>query len=98
MIWEWKCEPVWCCLTAEQGVVEGELLGQVFDVSDPLVHGSGEMISVIQAAQDDAGEVDGLSEVAHQRALDAHHIPSAGTNQISLDFILGIKQQPNTDC
>lgn len=74
------------------------MLGQVFDVSDPLVHGSGEMISVIQAAQDDAGEVDGLSEVAHQRALDAHHVPPAETNQISLDFILGIKQQPNTHC
>lgn len=56
------------------------MLGQVFDVSDPLVHGSGEMISVIQAAQDDAGEVDGLGEVAHQRALDAHHVPPAGTN------------------
>lgn len=77
------------------------MLGQVFDVSDPLVHGSGEMISVIQAAQDDAGEVDGLGEVAHQRALDAHHVPPAGTNtHISHqcpDFILGIKWQPNTD-
>lgn len=70
------------------------MLGQVFDVSDPLVHGSGQMISVIQAAQDDAGEVDGLSEVAHQRALDAHHVPPAGTNtntffktQISLFYM-----------
>lgn len=60
------------------------MLGQVFDVSNPLVHGSGEMISVIQAAQDDAGEVDGLSEVAHQRALDAHHVPPARTNPNNL--------------
>lgn len=66
-----------CCLTAEQGPVEGELLRQVFDVCDALVHCSGQMICMIQAAQDDAGEVDGLGEVAHQRALDTHHIPSA---------------------
>lgn len=72
-----------CSLTAEQGPVERELLGQVFDVSDPLVHGSGEMISVIQAAQNDAGEVDGLGEVAHERALDAHHVPSAETQTTS---------------
>lgn len=32
---------------------------------------------MVQAAQDDAGEVDGLCEVAHQRALDAHHVPPA---------------------
>lgn len=30
---------------------------------------------MIQAAQDDAGEVDGLSEVAHQRALESNHVP-----------------------
>lgn len=40
--------------TAEQRPVEGELLGQVFDVCDALVHGPREMISVVQAAQDDA--------------------------------------------
>lgn len=40
--------------TAEQGPVEGELLGQVLDVSDALVHGPREMISMVQAAQDDA--------------------------------------------
>jgi len=32
---------------------------------------------VVKAAEDDAGEVDRLCEVAHQRALDAHHVPPA---------------------
>lgn len=32
---------------------------------------------MVKAAKDDAGEVDWLCEVAHQRALDAHHIPPA---------------------
>lgn len=30
---------------------------------------------MVEAAQDDAGEVDWLCEVAHQGALNAHHIP-----------------------
>lgn len=33
---------------------------------------------MVQAAQDDAGEVDGLGEVAHQRALKSNHVPPAG--------------------
>lgn len=65
-------------LTAEQRPVEGELLRQVLDVCDALVHGSGQVVGVVEAAEDDAGEVDGLREVAHQGALDAHHIPPAG--------------------
>lgn len=52
-------------LTAEQGSVQAEGLWQVLDVSNPLVHGSREVVGVIQAAQDDAGEVDGLGEVTH---------------------------------
>ena len=52
-------------LTTEQGSVQAEGLWQVLDVSNPLVHGPGEVVGVIQAAQDDAGEVDGLGEVAH---------------------------------
>lgn len=62
-------------LTTEQRPVEGELLGQVLDIGDALVHGPGEVVSVVEAAQDDAGEVDWLCEVAHQGALNAHHIP-----------------------
>lgn len=64
-------------LTAEQRPVEGELLGQVLDICDALVHGPGEVVSMVKAAKDDAGEVDWLCEVAHQRALNAHHIPPA---------------------
>lgn len=30
---------------------------------------------MVQAAQDDAGEVDGLCEIAHQGALESNHIP-----------------------
>lgn len=30
---------------------------------------------MVQAAQDDAGEVDGLGEVAHQRTLETNHVP-----------------------
>lgn len=69
-------------LTAEQRPVEGERLRQVLDVCDALVHGPGEVVGVVKAAQDDAGEVDGLREVAHQRALDAHHVPPAGRRRI----------------
>ena len=49
-----------CTLTAEQGSVEVELLGQVLNVCDALVHSAGQVVRVVQAAQDDAGEVDGL--------------------------------------
>lgn len=62
-------------LTAEQRPVEGELLGKVLDVCDALVHGPGEVVCMVKTAEDDAGEVDGLHEVAHQRALNAHNIP-----------------------
>ena len=65
-------------LTTEERPVEGELLRQVLDVGDALVHGTGQVVGVVQAAQDDAGEVDGLGEVAHERALDPHHVPPAG--------------------
>lgn len=30
---------------------------------------------MVQAAQDDAGKVDGLCEIAHQGALESNHIP-----------------------
>jgi len=66
-------------LTAEERPVESELLGQVLDLRDALVHGPGEVVAVVKAAEDDAGEVDRLREVAHQRALDAHHVPPADT-------------------
>lgn len=36
---------------------------------------------MVKAAKDDAGEVDRLCEVAHQRALDAHHVPPAEGKQ-----------------
>lgn len=62
-------------LTAEQRPVEGELLGKVLDVCDTLVHSPGEVVRMVKTAQDDAGEVDGLHEVAHQRALNAYNIP-----------------------
>lgn len=65
-------------LTAEQRPVQAEGLRQVLDVSDPLVHGSGEVVGVVQAAQDDAGEVDRLCEIAHQGALESNHIPPEG--------------------
>lgn len=65
-------------LAAEQGLVEGVERWQVLYVGDPLVHGPGEVVPVVQAAQDDAGEVDGLHENAEQGALDAHHVPAAG--------------------
>lgn len=64
-------------LTAEQRPVEGELLWQVLDICDALVHGPGEVVGMVKAAKDDAGEVDWLCEVAHQRPLNAHHIPPA---------------------
>lgn len=67
--------PAPSALTTEQRPVEGELLRQVLDVSDALVHGPGEVVGVVQAAQDDAGEVDGFRKVAHEGALDAHHVP-----------------------
>lgn len=82
-------------LTAKQWSVQAEGLRQVLDLSNPLVHGSGEVVSMIEAAQDDAGEVDGLSEVAHQRALESNHVPpEAGQNkrfcsisQITIQFV-----------
>lgn len=41
---------------------------------------------MVQAAQDDAGEVDGLYENAEQGPLDAHHVPAAGRRKhISVD-------------
>ncbi len=65
-------------LTAEQWSVQAEGVWQVLDLSNPLVHGSGEVVGMVQAAQNDAGEVHGLSEVAHQRALESNHIPPKG--------------------
>lgn len=65
-------------LTTEQRSVQTEGLWQVVDVGDPLVHGSGEVVGVVQAAQDDAGEVDRLCEIAHQGALQSNHIPPEG--------------------
>lgn len=62
-------------LTAEQRLVQAERWRQVLDLGNPLVHGSGEVVGVVQAAQDDAGEVDGLSEIAHQTALEPNHVP-----------------------
>lgn len=53
-------------LTTEQWPVQVKGLWELFNLTDPLVHGSGKVVSVVQAAQDDAGEVDGLCEVAHQ--------------------------------
>lgn len=76
-----SCEAVWAQregLTAEERPVEGELLRQVLDVGNALVHGAGQVVGVVEAAQDDAGEVDGLCKVAHERALDPHHVPPAG--------------------
>lgn len=41
---------------------------------------------MVQAAQDDAGEVDGLYENAEQGPLDAHHVPAARRRKhISVD-------------
>lgn len=62
-------------LTTEQRSVQTEGLRQVVNVGDSLVHGSGEVVGVVQAAQDDAGEVDRLCEIAHQGALESNHIP-----------------------
>lgn len=62
-------------LTTEQWPVQAEGLWQVLDLSDPLVHGSGEVVSMIQTAQDDAGEINGLSDVTQQGALESNHIP-----------------------
>lgn len=73
---EWNLFKSPLILTAEQRSVQTEGLWQVLDVSDSLVHGSGEVVSVVQTAQDDAGEVDGLCEIAHQGALESNHIPS----------------------
>lgn len=39
---------------------------------------------MVQAAQDDAGEVDGLYENAEQGPLDAHHVPAAGRKKAHL--------------
>lgn len=47
-------------LTTQQRSVEREVWRQVVDVGDALVHGSGQVVSVVQAAQDDTGQVDGL--------------------------------------
>lgn len=52
-------------LTTEQRPVESELLGQVLNICNALVHGPGEVVGVVKAAKDDAGEVDWLSKVAH---------------------------------
>lgn len=80
------------CVTysTEQWSVQAERLWQVLDLSNPLVHGSGEVVGMVQAAQDDAGEVDGLSEVAHQRALKSNNVPPG-------DFVTaGHGEQPLT--
>lgn len=73
-------------LTTEQRPVQTEGLRQVVDVSNSLVHGSGEVVGVVQAAQDDAGEVERLGEIAHQGALESDHIPpeEGGKKQIGL--------------
>lgn len=68
-------------LAAEQGLVESVERWQVLYVGDPLVHGPGEVVPVVQAAQDDAGEVDGFHENAEQGPLDAHHVPAAGRSK-----------------
>lgn len=68
-------------LTTEQRPVQAEGLWQVVDVSDSLIHGSGEVVGVVQAAQDDAGEVDRLGEIAHQGALESNHIPPEGCGE-----------------
>lgn len=68
-------------LATKQGLVEGVEWRQVLYVGDPLVHGPGEVVPVVQAAQDDAGEVDGFHENAEQGPLDAHHVPAAGRNR-----------------
>lgn len=74
-------------LAAEQGFVEGVEWRQVLYVGDPLVHSPGEVVSMVQAAQDDAGEVDGFYENAEQGPLDAHHVPAAGRKKhISVDM------------
>lgn len=62
-------------LTTEQRPVQTEWLRQVLNLCNPLVHGPGEVVCVVQAAQDDAGKVNGLCEVAHQRALEPDHVP-----------------------
>lgn len=72
---EWNLFKSPLILTAEQWSVQTEGLWQVLDVSDSLVHGSGEVVGVVQTAQDDAGEVDGVCEIAHQGALESNHIP-----------------------
>lgn len=75
-------------LAAEQGLVEGVEWWQVLYVGDPLVHGPGEVVPVVQAAQDDAGEVDGFHENAEQGPLDAHHVPAARKHQIPSSVVL----------
>lgn len=81
-------------LTTEKRPVEGELLGQVFDICDALVHGPGEVVSMVKAAQDYAGEVDWLCEVAHQGALDAHHVPPAErkAHELHNNFNVSLRQ------
>jgi hypothetical protein len=41
-------------LATEQGLVEGVEWWQVLYIGDPLVHGPGEVVPVVQATQDDA--------------------------------------------
>lgn len=65
-------------LATEQGLVESVEWRQVLYVGDALVHGPGEVVAMVQAAQDDAGEVDGLHKDAEQGPLDAYHVPAAG--------------------
>lgn len=36
---------------------------------------------MVKAAKDDAGEVDGRCEIAHQRALNAHNVPPTNNNK-----------------
>lgn len=61
----WRPEADRSLLTAQQRPVHPEGPRQVLDVGDPLVRGPAEVVGVVQAAQDDAGEVDGLGEISH---------------------------------
>lgn len=53
--------------------------GQLADVLGAVAHDPGEVARVAQAAHDDAVQVHRLDEVAEQRALQAQHVPPAGT-------------------
>lgn len=71
-------------LATEQRLVEGVERWQVLYVGDPLVHGPGKVVPMVEASQDDAREVNGLHENAEQGSLDAHHVPAGGRRKHSL--------------